>query len=72
MAYDPNVGIADIAASSAVKAQVISLNGSVVKTLDTTYGQLEQALSHSNLPTGVYLIRVSDGKATETRKYIKK
>ena len=72
VAYDPNVGIADIAASSAVKAQVISLNGSVVKTLDTTYGQLEQALSHSNLPTGVYLIRVSDGKATETRKYIKK
>ena len=64
--------ITSIAASSKVKAQVLSLSGMVLKSAETSYENAEQLISDSDIPAGVYLIRMTDGKATITRKIIKK
>ncbi len=64
------VGINEISSHSDVKAQVFSLNGTSVTTVEGDYEAIEDAVRKSALPKGVYVIRISDGKATETRKIL--
>ena len=66
------VGIKTIETNSEVKAQVISLGGAVLQTVEGRYADIDQIVGKADIPAGVYILRISDGKAVITRKTIKK
>ena len=66
------VAVNSIKTSAKIKAQLISLSGTVLKSAETTYDAAEQLISGSDIPAGVYIIRITDGKATVTRKISKR
>jgi hypothetical protein len=64
------VGINEINASSHVRAQVFSLNGQHLTTVESSFADIEQTVRKSNPAPGIYIIRMTDGKAVLTRKII--
>ena len=64
------VGIRSVSADRPVKAQVFTLNGQLLNTVEGSYDAIEESVRKSEPSQGIYIIRISDGKATETRKII--
>ncbi len=64
------VGIQTLKDNSYVQAQVFSINGAFVANVEGSYDQIEEAVRRSNPTPGIYVIRITDGKATETRKIL--
>ncbi len=62
--------ISTITAGSNVRAQVFSLNGHKIANVEGNYDMIEERVRQANPNPGVYLIRISDGKAVETRKIL--
>ena len=55
-----------------VTAEIINLAGQVVST--NTYNvagnKIDQTVNATNLPKGVYLVKINDGDSTQTKKLI--
>ena len=64
------VGIKDIEANSSVKAQILSLGGAIIGNVEGKYAHIDQVVGKTDIPAGVYILRISDGKAVKTRKIV--
>ena len=62
--------IKQISGSDNVKAQIFTLNGRLVDTVEGNYDAIEETVRKAEPAQGIYIIRITDGKATETRKIL--
>jgi autotransporter-associated beta strand protein len=65
-------GIGSIAADSSVRCEVYNMGGTLVTTITTTRGTVQQAVRKLHLPTGSYLLKISDNRRTEMEKVLMK